>query len=76
MTKGFTEVTETWKTCLGCEYLDRTMIRSGRHPLYHHRCKHPRWVNEWTNSRVIGDSDRTPSWCPLIPCASNIIEEN
>lgn len=65
--KGFTVVNETYRSCTWCEYLDTTMVRSGRHPLYHHKCQHPTWKDEWTEHRVIGDSDRTPSWCPLIP---------
>ncbi|HEY9598473.1 MAG TPA: hypothetical protein V6D33_12465 [Cyanophyceae cyanobacterium] len=43
------------------------MIRSGRHPLYHYRCQHPQWKDEISDSRTIGDSDRTPSWCPFLP---------
>lgn len=70
MPKGFTVIKETYF----CEYLDSTMIRSGRNPLFHHKCQHPQWKDEWSDNRVIGDSDRTPSWCPLIPKAepSNI----
>ncbi len=65
--KGYTVVTETWKSCLGCDYHDHTMIRSGRNPLYHNRCQHPQWKDEFSDRRVIGGTDYTPSWCPLIP---------
>lgn len=76
MSKGFTVIKETYKSCQFCEYLDSTMIRSGRHPLYHHKCRHPQWKDEYADSRVIGERDRTPSWCPLIPKISALKPED
>lgn len=65
--KGFTVISETYRSYQSCEYLDSQMIRSGRHPLRHYRCQHPKWKDDYSETRTIGDSDRTPSWCPLIP---------
>lgn len=65
--EGSVVVTATHRSCMGCKYLDTTMVRSGKHPLHHHRCRHPKWEEELYGNRIIGESDRTPSWCPLIP---------
>lgn len=61
--EGFITLTDTYRFCLGCKYLDETIIRSGRDPLRRYRCNHP----QWKESPLIGIECRTPRWCPFIP---------
>lgn len=65
------------RTCLGCKWLDHSMLRSGRDPIYENRCVHPShpgppatWVASGLPSyrgREIGRGvePSTPDWCPV-----------
>lgn len=67
--KGFTIVTETHRSCLSCEYHESFMLRSGRPPLYRHKCKHQAWEDCTFGDRVIRDDSgncETPGWCPFL----------
>lgn len=75
MKEGPTVIKTEHRSCLGCMWLNRRMVRSGRDPEYDHRCDHPGVEHrtlgvsvelEWMNMNVIGTSDRTPGWCPFL----------
>jgi len=58
-------------SCGFCKWLEREMIQSGRQPIYHFYCKHPQMIKKEHESKImgrdvryIGESWRTPSWCP------------
>lgn len=61
--EGFIALTDTYRFCFFCKYLDETIDCSNSGPLRHYRCKHP----QWEESRMIGAESRTPKWCPFIP---------
>ena len=57
-----------YKSCSDCPHLERHLVQSGRNPKYSHHCQHPdteqpRFSLIFGN---IGESDRTPDWCPFV----------
>lgn len=59
--------------CGICLFHTKTMLRSGRNPIYSNHCTHPAsmaFVKEChfepEKGRPIGFDDITPSWCPVI----------
>ena len=66
-------INEKYYTCIGCKYLERVMMKSGKRPVYSHHCKHVEKQDRGFNDLLlrayggnIGISDRTPSWCPIL----------
>lgn len=55
---------QPYNTCLGCRWLVRRMVASGRDPIYDHLCTHTR-SGGLLGSRHIGRDDKTPDWCPV-----------
>ena len=73
MRDGPTVISASYRSCSGCKFHDRKMLMSGLDPVYEHFCKHPNVSDDGPLSdllgrdRLIGRSDHTPGWCPLIP---------
>jgi hypothetical protein len=59
-----------YKSCDGCKFHKREMLKSGRDPVYSHYCKNEEalcGLKTTFGGRYIGDSDKVPSWCPVLP---------
>ena len=54
----------TQKSCGLCKWHKQTMIHSGRNPLYHHFCNHPKGRDS-LGENFIGEDSYTPDWCPV-----------
>lgn len=58
--------------CTGCKWLDRRLLKAKRigKPEYQSNCNHPaegRGNPHWgPTGRFIGESTRTPAWCPVL----------
>ena len=54
-------------SCIGCEFLNQSMVHSGRNPLYDYQCCNPA-VNDGESYICNSHEDSiisTPEWCPL-----------
>ena len=55
--------------CYPCKWLSRKLFQSGRHPIYHCHCQHPKAEEQWASfhekGRFIGETDKRPEWCPI-----------
>jgi len=83
--EGFSDVVipETKvRTCCGCKYHDHAMIKSGMHPIYEDKCKHPdiyniktfTYAGQLSDIRVSGYIE-TPKWCPFLQTPKEEIKE-
>ena len=72
MREGPSVVQITHQSCFDCVHHGRFLIRTGRDPEYENTCNHPENGDTITRylmgyrGRVIGRSDETPSWCPVM----------
>jgi hypothetical protein len=63
------------KSCSGCDHYVRTMMKSGRQPVYRNACKHPDSIKQtlgkfaktetFEEGISFGENNRTPDWCPV-----------
>lgn len=73
--EGFTIITipeQRFKSCSGCKFLERKMIRSGRDPVYANNCEHPQNYNRIYrfSGGNLTETEKgyvlTPDWCPFL----------
>jgi len=72
-------ITVSHESCLGCKWHEQDMIKSSWRPEYQHSCNHPDadprhrvYIDSY--AARIGDSDRTPNWCPVKLAAQEAAE--
>jgi hypothetical protein len=61
-----------YKTCVGCKYHQSTLFKSGRDPIYNHKCTHPTVSGRKYpyNSDLHEDENgnvEPGDWCPFEP---------
>lgn len=64
----------TYKSCYGCKYYERRMVKSGLDPIYASNCNHfnaPMDYNFRGNLPSMFGNTETPDWCPVGEAKNN-----